>query len=140
MSGAYAQINWGGTVPGADSNTYVLWASCVPGTTQTDRVIQNANRDGACGARMFAEYGLHKFTITLKNSQAGTLNTYYSPDRGTTWLQLTTDAVAIPGAGTASRFEWIVEAYPDWKVEWVNGGVAQATWSPAMVLTDQRAT
>lgn len=139
MSESICQINWQGTVPGADANTYVLFATAVPGTTQTDRVIQNANRDGACPARFFANACARKFVLDLKNSQAGTLNEYYSPDRGATWLQISTNPVAIPAAGFDTPREFLVEAYADWKLEWVNGGVAQATWSPQMALTGQRA-
>ncbi len=138
--GSFSQIVWQGTTPGADGNTYVLWATCNPGNTQTDRVIQNANRDGACPAHFFANAGVRKFVLDLKNSQAGTLNEYYSPDRGTTWLQISSNAIAIPAAGFDTAREFLVESYADWKLEWVNGGAAQATWSPQMSLTDQRAT
>jgi hypothetical protein len=134
-----AQIKWGGTVPGADANTYVLFATCNPGSTQTDRVVQNANRDGGCPAAFFANTGTRKFVFSLKNSQAGTLNEYYSPDRGTTWLQISTMAIPIPAAGFTTEREFLVETYQDWKLEWLNGGVAQATWSPQMALSDQRA-
>ena len=134
-----AQILWQGTTPGADSNVYVLFATCTPGATQTDRVIQNANRDGGCPAHFFANANAHKFVVDLKNSQAGTLDEYYSPDRGTTWLKISSNPVAIPAAGFDTPREYLVESYADWKLEWTNGGVAQATWSPQMALTDQRA-
>lgn len=133
------QVNWQGTIPGADANTYVLWATANPGSTQTDRVIQNANRDGAMGARFFANLGVRKIVLSLKNSQAGTLNEYYSPDRGTTWLSVSSFAIPIPAAGFTTEREFLVESYADWKLEWVNGGVAQATWSPQIAGTDQRA-
>lgn len=138
-SSGLAQIKWGGTVPGADVNTYVLFATANPGSTQTDRVIQNANRDGACGQSFFAMMGTRKVVFSVKNSQAGTLNEYYSPDRGVTWLQISTQAIAIPAAGFTTEREFLVETYMDWKLEWVNGGVAQATWSPQLALTNQRA-
>lgn len=134
-----AQVVWNGTSPGADTNTYVLFATCTPGTTQTDRVVQNANRDNACPARFFSNAGVRKFVLSLKYTATFTLNSYYSPDRGVTWIQEKTEVIPAPTAGFTLDREWLVEQYPDWKLEVLNGSSAQTTWSPQMALDEQRA-
>jgi hypothetical protein len=138
MGNPFSQINWGGTIPGADAFTYCLWATADPGAV-VDRAVQNANRDGACGKRFFATAGIRKFVFSLKYSQGGTLNEYMSPDRGVTWRQISTTVVGVPVATATLEQEFLVESYPDWKLEWVNGGAAQTPWEPEMALTDQRA-
>lgn len=138
--GGLGRIRWQGTVPGGDSNVYLLWATTNPAGTQTDASTQNANRDGGCGACLFQNTHTDKIVLSLNNSQAGTLNEYYSVDRGANWRQVSTEAIVIPTAGFTTEREFLVETYPDWKLEWVNGGVAQsAAWSPTLAGVDQRA-
>lgn len=140
--GSFSQIKWEGTTPGADAFIYLLWSTASPGTadgTHIDYVAQNANRFGGCPAHFFGNSGIRKVVLDLKNSQAGTLNEFYSNDRGVTWLQVSTDPVAIPAAGFDTSREFLVESYADWKLEWTNGGVAQIGWTPQIALTDQRA-
>lgn len=136
-------VKWAGTQPGADSAQYSLFSTCSTGVaddaTHKDNVTMNMNRFGGCGANFFANMALRKFVLSLKNSQAGTLNEYYSPDRGATWQSISSQAVPIPTAGFTTEVEYLIETYSDWRVEWVNGGVAQATWSPQFALSDQRA-
>lgn len=106
----------GGT-PGADSNTYKLFDSTV-----------------SFAAGQMRTLNLSRITFDVKNSQAGTLNAYRSVDKGTNWDQFDTRAVAIAAAGTISGpFDYLVDTYSDLKLEWVNGGVAQATWRPEIM-------
>jgi hypothetical protein len=141
--GGLMGIVWSGTVPGADVFNYLLFATCAPGftddATHKDYIANNMNRFGGCGKNFFQMMAFRKFVASLKNSQAGTLVESYSVDRGTTWLGVSSTPIAIPAAGADTEREFLIESYPDWKLEWTNGGVAQATWSPAFSLGDQRA-
>lgn len=120
MSNTFSAAVSGGT-PGADANTYKLFDSTI----------------AFSAARMMRMCNISRAVFTLQNSQAGTLNAYWSNDGGTTWRLYDARAVAIPAASTSSGpFDYYVEAYRDWKLEWVNGGVAQATWAPELELVE----
>ncbi len=111
----------GGT-PGADSNTYVLFSSV-----------------SAWGAKGLPMTGIQRLVFSLKNSHSGTLNAYMSVDGGTNWDQLDTQAVAAPAAGAISGpYDYLVDPYLDFKLEWVNGGSAQTTWRPVLVGVQDR--
>jgi len=97
------------------------------------------NRDGACGANFFASSGVRKVVLSLKYTAVLTLNSYYSIDRGVNWIQEKTEAIPAPTAGFTLDREWLVDQYPDWKLEVVNGGSAQTTWIPTLALETQRA-
>lgn len=126
----FSQIKYSGATPGADSGTYNLYDS----TSGT-----------GSGARQFGANGCHVFILDLKNSQAGTLKIYkgsYPRDTAgaTTYSQI--EQFTVPAAPTAesNKYEFLVEPYSDWKLDWVNGGAAQVTWLVDMALTDQRAS
>ena len=76
--------------------------------------------------------------MTLINDQAGTLNAYSSVDRGTNWTKIYTAAVAASAANSESPYDFLIEPYADWKLEWVNGATPQTTFRPAMALQGQR--
>lgn len=106
----------GGT-PGTDSNTYVLFDSTV------------------CFSGGLASHDISRVQFSVNNSQAGTRNAFWSQDRGVTWNKYDTVAViASTASATTGPVDYLVDAYRDWKLEWVNGGVAQATWIPSIVL------
>jgi hypothetical protein len=103
-------LKYTGTTPGADASTYVLFSTAL---------IPVGNW-GPMG-------GVHAYHYDIKHSQAGTVNGYWSNDRGVTWVQFYTMALAIPTLTSSDVV--LVEGFRDFKFEWVNGGVAQATWS-----------
>lgn len=116
MSESFTVAVTGGT-PGADANTYKLFDSTV-----------------SFGTRMMRTLGIGRVTFDVKNSQAGTLNAYRSTDAGANWDQFDSRAVPIAAAGTISGpFDYLADTYNDLKLEWVNGGVAQATWRPEIM-------
>jgi hypothetical protein len=125
--GASCKVTYTGATPGADANTYVLFSTAV----------------AFPGANYLAETGFKRLQLGLSNSQAGTLNWYKSQTRLTStsltpvWTQIGTLAVAA-GATAENDVDFLVEEYADFKLEWVNGGVAQATWLVDMALTDER--
>ncbi len=124
---ASCRVTASGGTPGADANTYVLFSTVV----------------AFPGANYLAENGMKRLQLGMSNSQAGTLNWYKSQTRLTStsatpvWTQIGTQAV-VAGATAENDFDFLVEEYTDFKLEWVNGGVAQATWLLDMALTDER--
>lgn len=133
MSGSFSTVKYSGLTPGADANTYVLFATTLP-AAPTD--AQNAQWP----QKGFALMGIHKVALALKNTQAGTLNAYESPDRGVTWNQVDTVAVAATAATASFLADYLVEGFADFKLEWVNGGAAQAKWDVMLALSDDRAS
>lgn len=85
-----------------------------------------------------AMHGIKRFVLDLEHSHACTLNWYRSADRGTNWIQLGTEILAAPAASSTTIRDFLVEGYPDWKLELVNGGTAQSPFDVNMVLTDER--
>lgn len=136
---AFPTFAYNGFTPGADSNVYPLYSTCgITGTTP-----------GTAGAApslflpvpkgFFQHAGIHKMIFDIKCTQAGTIKWYKSSDRGTTWRQEGSQAIAAPAATDSVVQEFLVEAYLDFKVEWTNGGVAQATWAVDIVGSPDRA-
>ncbi len=122
--GQVAPIKYTGTAPGADANTYVIFSSVV----------------AFPGGWLAQMAGMKRLIVDMKHSQAGTLNFYYSLNRGTSWNQVyTSGAIAAPASTSSTIQDFAIEQYPDFKLEWVNGGVAQATWLITLALTDERA-
>ena len=125
--GESCKVTYTGATPGADANTYVLFSTVAMFT----------------GANVLQGTGMKRLDLGLSNSQAGTLNWYKTQSRLTNssntpvWTQIGTAAVAA-GATAENDFDWLIEPYADFKLEWVNGGVAQATWVPDLVLSDSR--
>jgi hypothetical protein len=115
-------LKYTGSTPGADASTYVLFSTAL---------IPVANW-GPMG-------GVHTYRYEIKNIAAGTVNGYYSNDRGLNWVQFYTMAVAIPAAAEASNDVVLVEGFADFKFEWVNGGVAQTGWSVNQDVSTKRA-
>lgn len=121
-----------GATPGANTNTTVLFATNLPAAPTN---AMNANRDGMWGETAFGLAGATKFVLDLKHSHGGTLNSYKSNDRGATWKQLSSDQITPASIGT-THVEFLVGAFRDWKLEWVNGGTAQDPWIADMCLGD----
>lgn len=125
MPGENIQFAVSGGTPGADANTYTLFDSTV---------CFGAPNQSNSKSTTLAAHDISRIEFSVKNSQAGTLNAQFSQDKGTTWTTYDTRAVAIAGANTISGpFDYLVDPFPDWRLQWVNGGVAQGTWLPALV-------
>lgn len=127
MSAETTAIPYQGLIPGNDANTYVMFS--------TAAAFPSA---GYCAMNR-----MKRFQIGLSNSQVGTYNWYKSNTRLTSpsatpvWTQIGTRAVAI-GATTENTDDFLIEEYADFKLEFVNGGVAQATWAVSMALSGER--
>lgn len=127
MSMETTTITYQGLTPGADANTYVIFSTAV-----------------AFPAPNFAAMNrMKRLQVGLSNSQAGTYNWYKSNTRLTSpsatpvWTQISTRAVAA-GATAENDDDFLIEEYADFKLEFVNGGVAQATWVVSLALSGER--
>ena len=109
------------TVPGANSNTTVLW------TTETLPT-----------AGIVCQHGLSRFSISLKHSEYGTFLTHKSSDRGATWIPVSSETVPADETGATTEREWIISQFDDWKCSWKNGGTAQTTWSVSASLEPEK--
>lgn len=115
-----------GTTPGADSNTDTMWDTTT--TVNGHRVYPK---------HFFAMQGIHRAELTIVHDQDGTVKWYASNDGGTSWNQVGTQAVTAV-SNEASIVDPIVEGYPDFKIEWTNGGTAQSPWYAKLNLLTER--
>jgi hypothetical protein len=127
MSAETTTIPYQGLTPGADANTYVMF-STVAAFPAPNYVAMNR---------------MKRLQVGLSNSQAGIYNWYKSNTRLTStqttpvWTQIGTVAV-VAGATVENTNDFLIEEYADFKLEWVNGGVAQATWVVSLALSGER--
>lgn len=123
---AFSRLKYSGSTPGADTDTYTLWTS-----------------ETAGGGNLAAMSGARYFVLDLKNSGAGTLKVYKGSARpsagAVTFSQIEQISVAAAPTAESNKFEFNIEPYSDWKIEWVNGGSAQSTWLVDMALSDKSA-
>jgi hypothetical protein len=111
------------TTPGADSNTYILFDSTVC------FAAPNHSNGKSTGLR---SHCISRVCVNLENGAAGTLKSYRSSNKGTTWYQFGGDIVVAAAAATdiSGPYDYLVDTYDDVRISWVNGGSAQDPWSP----------
>lgn len=117
------QCKVSGGVPGADSNEYVLFDSTV-----------------CFGGGLLPAKGINRAQFNPNNPAAGSLKSYYSPDKGVTWSLNSVTTVAANASvittGTAvPPYDFALSGFVDWKLAWLNGGTAQTGWQPTLTLT-----
>ena len=112
------QAGVSGGTPGNDSNEYTLFDSTV-----------------ALGAGLLAVKGINRGQLSVNNTQSGSLKSYWSPDKGTTWNLNSTTSVAANAGITAGPYDFAISGFIDWKLTWVNGGTAQSPWQPTLTLS-----
>ncbi len=111
-----------GSVPGADSNTYNIFSSVTAFT----------------GASMAQNNGAKRLFVTIDNPQSATLKFYRSIDRGTNWVQVGGDFAVTSSATDVATFDGLIEGFPDFKLDLVNGGSAQTGMTVSIALTGER--
>jgi hypothetical protein len=101
-------------------------------------------------ANAIPQCGMKRLDMDLAHDQAGTLIWYKTEARGltsvfgagsaatTVWTQIGTLAVAAPAAGVSDNFDFLVEEFTDFKLEWTNGATPQTVWVPSIALSDER--
>lgn len=90
------------------------------------------------GAMFFDQNCIARMMVRLVNSQAGTLIAAKSNDRGTNWITIASDSVAAAAANSENVYDFLVEGLADFRLQWTNGGVDQAAFSPDIVGTSKR--
>lgn len=116
-------VKYTGATPGGDSNTYNLFSSVTA-------------FNGAWAAQ---GAGQKRLCINIKHSQALTLKGYKSSDRGVTWEQVyDSGSIAAPAATASTDLDFWFEPFPDFKVDLVNGGVAQVGFTVNLSLSPER--
>jgi hypothetical protein len=95
------------------------------------------------GGNMLASANVHRVIVDIDTENADgayTLNAYKSPDRGTTWVQISTEAISAPADTATVVRDFIVEGLADFKIDIVNNGTAKSPMYIDIALTDQGAT
>lgn len=121
MTCSYAITRYYGSTPGADANAYVLYST----TSQLGQAIQQGDP------------GIHRLRTDIACTQNGTLNFYKSRDRGTTW-RLVETAAQTGNANDTVKKEYLMEPFYDYKLEWANGGLAQAFFEADLAIVPYR--
>lgn len=120
-------VKYTGTTPGADTNTYNLVNSIA----------------GGWPGYWPAVYGLYRVLVDIDHDTAGTIKIYKSNDDVTTpsptWVQVDERSVAAPAAASGTKEEILVEGHKHTKIDWVNGGAAQATFVVNITLSGDKA-
>jgi len=124
---AFPKIKYTGTTPGNDSNTYNLLNSITVGWPGNFPAI----------------FGVYKVVIDIKHDALGTLKWYKSMDdlstQSPTFVQMGQLSVAAPASTAGTQAEVFIEAEKHVKIDWVNGGTIQGTWSVDVSLSAHRA-
>lgn len=121
--GNAVNFKYAGSVPGADSNTYTIFSSIAAGM----------------GGNACAGHGLKRLFVTIDNNNTGTLVLSRSNDRGTTWVVVDSQAAAASTATSVTQYDAVILGFPDFKLEWTNGGSAQTGFTVTISLDDGRA-
>ena len=121
---SYARVKYLGTALPIDATTENLFSTVVA-APDTPNFLASAD--------------IHRVVVRLKNDQAGTLKTYRSSDRGTNWSQVSQTSVAAAASTASNDYDFLVEGYRDFKIDWLNGGVTQTTFAPDISLISDRA-
>jgi hypothetical protein len=118
------QVKVVSATPGANSNTYNMF----------DSTVAFASPSG--GSTTMTAHDISRLELRLVNDQAGTLKFYTSTDGGTNWDQTGGDIAVAANAATDINgpYDFLIDPYRDVKLDWVNGGSAQTTWRPSVVL------
>lgn len=84
-------------------------------------------------------HNIHRIYFAIQNDQTGTLKAYKSVDRGVTWVREFDDiAVAAAATNTSNYYDFLVEPYADFKLDWTNGGTGQGTFNINISSTGSR--
>jgi hypothetical protein len=108
----------------------VKYISGTPTDGNTFNIFSTATKGGNYFAHVFSD----TLNLTIKNDQIGKLKEYRSDD-AITWTQISETDVAIPGAGASNTYSYDVSQYKHWKLDWVNGGTTQTTWTVDIAIS-----
>lgn len=110
--------------------------SALPGNAETVNIFSTVV--AFPGANMIQSMEIHRFYLGIVNDQAGTLKAYKSSNRGVTWTQIDSQAVAAAAGSAENRSDWLIDPYADWKLDWLNGATPQTTFLVDAALQGER--
>ena len=132
----------------SDSIKYKYNGSALPGNAEVVVLLATAATSGSMSGvigpppngvgNYFPTHNVHRVVVAMRNDQAGTLREYKSMDRGATWLVISSTAVAAAAANSQNIYDFWVEPYADWKLDWLNGAAPQTAFQPDISSTAQR--
>lgn len=123
--------------------------SALPGNAEVVSLFDTVNMFPSMASAL-PGFHMKRLQLDILHDQAGTLKWYKTQSRGltsvtgagssatTVWLQIGTLAVAAPAANTTDTFDFLVEEYADFKLEWTNGATPQTVFSVDVALSDER--
>jgi hypothetical protein len=115
------------------ANTVTLFTTAPTGTAPF------ATLGAFMGANGFDSMHIARIHVGIVNDQTGTLKAYQSLDRGVTWTRVVADtAVAVVAANSENEYDYLVEGFADWRLDWTNGGSNQTTFKVRIAGTSQR--
>lgn len=134
-------VKYGGAALPGISATIVLFDTTISldGVTLSSAALRAASRGYAFARDWFAAKGIKRFLVRFTNDQTFTLNAYRSDDRGVTWTKIYTASVTASAANSENAYDFLVQGQRDWKLELVNGGTAQTSFTCSMALSTERA-
>lgn len=107
--------------------------SATPGNDSSVYNLFNSTVTFANGLRT---HDIGRIEVSLVNNQSGTIRFYKSSNKGTNFDQVGGDIAVVASTATDINgpYDFLVDPYDDVKIDWVNGGTAQTTWRPEVVL------
>jgi hypothetical protein len=133
MSDTQVEFGYTGSALPGNAEVVVILATA-PTSGVLTGVIGGAGNQG----QYFQKAKIRRIVVGLINDQAGTYKEYVSADRGVTWTQISSTAVAAIAANSQNIHDFFVEHYRDWKLTWTNGATPQTSFSPNIVGSGQR--
>ena len=111
--------------------------SALPGNAETVSLFSTV---AAGGSNLSPHHGLDWFTVDIENDETGSIEGYWSVDGGTTWNKHVSQEVAAATASATNRYDWRVDAYRDWKFDWLNDATPQTTFNVNVALAHERSS
>jgi hypothetical protein len=81
----------------------------------------------------------HDGTLTYyKDNAAGLARSTNASDQTSTTGWVTLGTTAVTGGSTPTELDFMIEAYSDWKLDFLVGASTETVFAPSMVLTSER--
>jgi len=104
--------------------------TAAPTGSATVTVFNSVTAFGANGMR---HQNVRRISFGVNNDQAATLNAAESIDGGATWRTFSATVLAAPASNTINGpYDFIVDVYHEFRLQWVNGGVTQGVYEPML--------
>lgn len=104
--------------------------TALPGISATVVIFDST---AAFGPKQLRHVPLARISFAVMNSHTGTLKASRSSNGGTNWDVFDSRAVTVPASNTISGpYDYLIDTYEDFKLEFVNDGTAQTTWRPEL--------